>query len=116
MSVRRRTWTSPTGEAREAWVANYTDAAGKRRLKTFAKKKDADAFAATVSVELRQGVHVADAASATIAEAGELWIAAKVRAGREPSTVAQYRQHLDLHITPLIGKTRLPALTVPALA
>jgi hypothetical protein len=45
MSVRKRTWTTGAGDAREAWVAAYTDTNGVRRLKTFARKKDADAFA-----------------------------------------------------------------------
>ena len=75
MSVRKRTWTTPKGEAKTAWVVDYTDASGKRRLKTFAKKKDVDAFAATAHVEVREGVHVADSASVTVAVAGNLWIA-----------------------------------------
>src|SRR5690606_20553202 len=35
--------------------------------------------------------------------------------GRERSTIDQYRQHLELHIAPFIGATRLNALTLPAL-
>jgi hypothetical protein len=35
-------------------------------LKTFDKKKDADAFAATAKVEIRESVHVADSASVTV--------------------------------------------------
>ncbi len=38
MSVRKRAWTTPRGEQKEAWVVDYVDQAGKRRLKTFAKK------------------------------------------------------------------------------
>ena len=47
---------------------------GTRRLKTFDKKKDADDFAANANVEVRAGIHTADSASITIAEAGKLWI------------------------------------------
>jgi hypothetical protein len=43
LSVRKRFWVS-NGITREAWVANFTDARGKRRLKTFAAKKEADRF------------------------------------------------------------------------
>ncbi|MAY30571.1 MAG: site-specific integrase [Aurantimonas sp.] len=115
MSVRKRTWTTPKGEAKTAWVVDYTDASGKRRLKTFAKKKDVDAFAATAHVEVREGVHVADSASVTVAVAGNLWIATAEANGLERTTVANYRSHIDLHIAPFIGGMKLTALTVPAL-
>jgi len=42
-SVRKRTWVSG-GEKQEAWIADYFDQAGKRHIKTFAKKKAADAW------------------------------------------------------------------------
>src|SRR5690606_9399100 len=103
------------GVEKTAWVVDYVDSQDRRRLKTFKLKKDADQFAATATVEVREGVHVADSASATVLQAGRLWIAAKDRAGRERSTIDQYRQHLELHIAPFIGETRLNALTLPAL-
>jgi hypothetical protein len=40
MSVRKRERKSPTGETKEAWVVNYTDAGGKRRLRTFKRKRE----------------------------------------------------------------------------
>lgn len=114
MSVAKRTWTTAKGEEKVAWVVRYTDTSGKRRLKTFDKKKLADAFAATASVEVREGTHVADAASVSVEKAGALWIASGQSAGLERSTVKQRKNHLDLHITPLIGDTLLSKLTVPA--
>jgi integrase len=114
MSIRRRKWKAASGEIRESWVVDYFDGAGKRRLKTFAKKKDADAFASTSKVEIRQGVHVADSASVTVAEAGRLWLAHSTANGLETSTTDQYRQHLDLHIAPFLGTKKLSELTVPA--
>lgn len=114
MSVRKRTWTNGKGEERQSWVCDYVDAKGKRRLKTFAKKKDADAFAATAHVEVREGVHVAERDTVTVAEAGKLWIASCEQAGLERSTIDQYRQHVDLHIDPFIGGDRLSKITVPA--
>lgn len=114
MSVRKRKWTSK-GVEREAWVVDYLDATGTRRMKTFARKKEADAFAITAASEVREGTHVADSASVTVRKAGELWIAARERAGREKTTIDQYRQHLDLHIYPRIGNVRLTGLTPPGL-
>jgi integrase len=114
MAVRKRTWKTSKGEARTAWVVDYIDSQGVRRLKTFAKKKDADTYAATTHVELREGMHVADAATVTVAEAGELWITSADNRGLERGTVATYRQHLNLHIAPFIGAERLSKVTVPS--
>jgi integrase len=113
MSVRKREWVSPKGEAKSAWICDYVDSKGIRRLKTFKLKKEADAFSAKASVEVREGTHVADSDSATITKAGKFWLASAEAAGLERSSVNQYRQHLDLHITPLIGETLLSKLTVP---
>ena len=114
MSVRKRKWTTSKGIEKEAWVVDYADGQGARRLKTFGKKKDADAFAATASVEIRQGTHVADSASVPVKKAGDLWIATAKASGLEKSTIEQYRQHLELHIDPFIGTMLLSKLNAPA--
>jgi integrase len=72
MSIRKRTWTTAKGEEKTSWVVDYVDGAGVRRLKTFRLKKEADAFSATATVEVREGVHVAESASATVSAAGKL--------------------------------------------
>jgi len=113
MSVRKRTWTTSSGEAKAAWAVDYRDTGGKRRLKTFRLKKDADSFAATSHVEVASGRHVADRGSVTVAQAGMLWIDASEAAGLEQSTVNQYQQHTRLHINPFIGDALLSKLTVP---
>jgi integrase len=115
MSVRKRTWKTSAGVEKEAWVVDYVDKSegGKRRLRTFAKKKDATAFAATASVEVRAGVHTADSASITIAEAGKLWIATGEQNGLERATTAAYRQHLRLHIEPYLGNVKRSQLSAP---
>ena len=43
MAIRKRVWTSGKGE-QTAWVVDYKDQKGTRRLKTFAKQKDAKAW------------------------------------------------------------------------
>ena len=115
MSVRKRQWTTPAGQVRDGWVVDYRDARGVRRLKSFTRKKEADAFAATAHVEIREGVHVADSASVTVQAAGDLWIASAEAAGLERSTLAQYRAHLKLHVGPFIGSLKLSALNVPTI-
>src|SRR5271154_1567853 len=118
MSVRKRAWTTSKGVEKEAWVVDYVDQTGNRRLKTFAKKKPADNFAATANVEIRAGVHTADSASVTVAEAGRLWVetAEKGRPGRDPrdrSRVGAYPQPLRLHIEPYLGNVKLSQLSAP---
>ncbi|WP_312222593.1 tyrosine-type recombinase/integrase [Rhizobium rhizoryzae] len=113
MSVRKREWTTPNGETKTAWVVDYLDTTGKRRLKTFKLKKEADRFAATASVEVREGVHVADSVSITVEKAGALWVASGENAGLERSTINQRKSHLEHHIVPLIGQTLLSRLSVP---
>jgi integrase len=71
MSIRKRTWKTAKGEAKEAWVVDYVDQAGKRRLKTFRIQREAKAFSATAAVEVRQGTHTPDSASITVAKAAE---------------------------------------------
>lgn len=68
-----------------------------------------------VKGEVREGVHVADSASVTVKEAGKLWLASAEAAGLERSTRNQYEQHLRLHIEPMIGGTKLSALSIPAI-
>jgi integrase len=114
MAVRQRTWITKDGEQKTAWVADYFDQGGRRRQKTFRRKKDALAFAQTAGVEVRAGIHVADSASITVAEAGRNWIATGEAAGLEITTLLQRRQHLDLHIVPFLGATLLSRINVPA--
>ncbi len=113
MSIRKRTWTTAKDVEKTAWIVDYSDGTGIRRLRTFEKKKDADTFAATAKLEIREGVHVADSASVSVKQAGRFWIASAEAAGLERATVVNYRQHLDLHISPFIGGTRLSALSIP---
>jgi integrase len=110
VSVRKRKWTTRVGEQKEAWIVDFTDNDG-RHIKTFERKKDADEYRASVKVDIKAGVHTSS--TITVAEAGVKWI---VDAGDrlEPATVESYRQHLEQHIVPFIGKVRLAQLTVPA--
>ena len=105
-SIRKRTWTSG-GKLNEAWVIDYFDRAGKRRLVTCEKKKDADAKLTEIKNELAQGIHTPASQSRTIVDLGDLWLAQAVADGLEVSTVKQYRTHLEKHIKPFLGVRKL---------
>jgi integrase len=113
MSVRKRTWTTKTGETKDAWIVDYVDQYDKRHIKTFARKKEADAYHAKAAVEVRHGIHTADSESITVAEAGEHWIKNGEANNLERTTIDQYRYMLDAHIAPYIGNVRLSKLTAP---
>jgi integrase len=116
MSVRKRVWTTQSGETREAYVVQYSiaelDARGKRKrvIKTFDRKKEADAFHAQVRVDLGKGTHVPASKSPTIEQAGRNWIDSC--ADLERTTRDGYEQHLRDHINPYLGGLKLSVLTV----
>ena len=112
MSVRKREWITRKGEHQEAWIVDYA-VNGSRHLKTFKLKKDADNYAAQVTVDVGKGIHIAPSKSVTVAEAGEKWIRACEEAELERATINNYRQHLRLHINPRLGSYKLSTLTVP---
>ena len=109
-SIRKRTWTTG-GKVRTAWVVDYFDQHGKRRLKTFDTKKAADAWRVTAQHEVSQRIHTPASVSITVAEAGDLWLSQGETDGLEKSTLMQYRQHVEYHIKPLIGAMKLADLS-----
>src|SRR5262245_27010109 len=115
MSVRKREWTTRAGEPREAWIVDYTDGAGTRRLRTFKRKKDADRWADATGIAVRDGVHVPDSASVTVREAAALWLRTCDTNKLEATTIMQYRGHIEYHIVPLLGGLKLSAINPPTL-
>src|SRR3712207_5188521 len=109
-SIRKRTWAS-NGRERSAWVVDYVDAAGKRRLKTFAAKKAAGAWLLKVAAEVTAGTHTPDRGSLTVGEAGRRWLLRGEIERLEPATLRYYRIHLDCHIAPALGALRLSKLS-----
>jgi integrase len=110
MSVRKRKWTTRLGETKEAWVVSYTGQNGARHIKTFDRKKDADAYHATVRVDVKAGIHTTG--KTTVAQAAATWLA-DADTELERATVKTYREHLRLHIEPFLGAVKLSDLTVP---
>jgi integrase len=112
MAVRKRRWMWH-GTERSRWVVDYVDTSGTRRLKSFATKKEADAWSVTALHEVKQGTHTPASVSISIREAFERWIAHCEAEGLEYGTIRQRRQHLRFHIEPFIGGERLSGLTMP---
>ncbi|RUV08160.1 site-specific integrase [Mesorhizobium sp. M1A.F.Ca.IN.020.03.2.1] len=104
MSVRQRKGT-------DKWCHDYFDGNGKRHQMLYRTKKEAKEAEAKIRMELKGNTHVPDIDSITVKEAGGLWMEAC--ADLERSTRDQYQGHLDNHIYPNIGKTKLNKIGVP---
>jgi integrase len=112
MSVRKRTWKNTKGELQEAWIVDYRDQHGERTQRTFTKKKEADAWATQMRVEVRDGTHTSYSKSTTVEEAGKLWIATANANGLERATRTEYERHVRMHLAS-IGQVKLTDLSVP---
>jgi integrase len=113
MSIRKREWTTTKGEIKEAWIVDYFDQNRQRHIKTFERKKDADAHLAAVKHEVAEGIHTAISKSITVAKAADDWIAYVEGEGRERSTIEHYKQQVKYHIAPRLGHEKLAKLTSP---
>jgi integrase len=111
--VKTRKWTTKQGENREAWIVDYTDQHGKRRLKTFARKKEADAFLVQARHEVKLGTHTPASTSKTLEETWRLWIEDSEANGLERSTLRQRQQHIVHHVGPFLGGLKLSDLSAP---
>lgn len=102
-SVRKRTWTTSSGETKTAWVVDYTDAHGTRQRKHFANKKAADAFRISIEGQMQAGTYRAAADKVTVKNACESFLEycegrnqRDERMTRKMLTV--YRGHINNHI------------------
>ena len=112
MAVRKRSWRTKSGERQEAWVVDYA-VNGKRHIKTFSRKRDADAYHAAVTVDVARGIHTPESRSLTVTQAAEQWLTAAELEKLERSTTEHYRTHVVRHINPRIGHIKLATLTTP---
>lgn len=111
MSVRKRSWITRSGEPRESWIVDYTDQNGDRHIQTFDRKGDAAAFHDQVRLDVRKGVHTAPSKSPTVSQAADKWLNKVKAGGAERSTLAQYEQHVRIHIGPRLGRIKLAQLS-----
>src|SRR5215510_4213636 len=116
MSVRKLKWKTSKGIECEAWIVDYADQQGQRRLKTFATKKEADAWRVDALHEVKQGTHTPASVSKTVEEAAEHRIKNAEAEGLELSTIKQRRVHLRVHIKPFIEGEKLSTLTMPRIS
>jgi integrase len=111
-TIRKRSWKFG-GDVKTAWVADYSDQDGRRRLKTFKTKKAADAWLVRTRGEVADGTHTPEWTSVTVAEACRRWLAHCEAAGLEAGTLRTYELCARHHVLPALGRERLAKLTSP---
>ena len=112
-AIRKRSWTDSKGEQRQAWLADYRDAAGKRRARQFGRKKDAETWLTQAAWQVSQGTHIADSATTTVEAAAKVWIQRAEAEGLERATIQAYRGLANHHVVPFLGSAKLSRLTRP---
>lgn len=112
-SVRKRKWDH-NGESREAWVVDYTDGKGKRRIKTFDKKKAADTFRS----EVETGQHIDNQLTAKVMTFGaalDAWLIEIDRRKHIGEISGNYhfsmQNMVKRHVRSHLGAMKLHALT-----
>src|SRR4051812_28295688 len=95
-----RVRTGRYGKGRR-WRARYTDADGRERSQTFARKGDAEKFLATVTADVLRGSYVDPQRSRLpLRQYTERWLAAQTLA---PSSRRTYEIYLRTRIHPALG-------------
>jgi len=90
------------------WQVRYRDPDGAQRSKSFALKREADAFRATVEVDLRRGAYVdPQAGKVTLTEFATEWLD---RQTFDVPTRIAVESRLRTHVAPTIGNTELRTL------
>src|SRR5262249_40504788 len=109
--VIKRTWTTAKGEQKEAWIVRYyqkdKDGIGKQHIKTFERKKDAEAYMHRTGVDIGEGSHVAPSQSITVERAARLWLEACETSQLERASLSRYKNFVEKHIVPFIGAQKL---------
>jgi integrase len=109
--VHKRTWTTAKGEQKEAWIVRYWQKeTGKQHIKTFGRKKDAEAYMHQTGIDIGHGTHVASSQSITVEQAARLWLEACETNQLERATLSRYRNYVYKHIVPLVGAKKLSDL------
>jgi integrase len=73
--VKKRSWTTAKGEARQAWQVDFSDTEGIRQRKQFETKRDADAFRVELEGQLKSGTFRRGADKVTVKDVAFDYIA-----------------------------------------
>lgn len=93
-SIRKRTWTTATGETRTAWTVDVVDASGNRQRRQFSTKREAERWRVQVEGQIQAGTYRPDAHNTTVGQMLDQWLdhcEKRVGVDLERWTLASYR-------------------------
>ncbi|MDQ3661183.1 MAG: hypothetical protein M3454_09035 [Actinomycetota bacterium] len=94
------------GKAGHAWKVRYRDPGRAERARTFAKKADAERFAASIETDKARGEYIDPrSGKVTVAEWSEDWLQTKARTA--PKTFEDYASVVRRHVVPRLGTRQL---------
>jgi len=117
--VRKRTWKNKFGEAKSAYLVDYTDSRGGRRRKHFLSKKAADAFRIQIEGQMQAGTYRSSADKVTLMDVCESFLEHCVGRYKRDERMTRkmlvvYKGHVTNHILHLdhgLGSRKLSQLT-----
>ena len=114
MGIRERTWTWK-GKAKSAWVCRVLRPKGKRRLKTFKTKREAEDFGPPRASTSSAACTSPTATASPSTEAGQLWIETGKENGLVRSSLEQCRSTWTCTSPRSSATMKLSKLDVPAI-
>jgi len=112
-SVRKRKWTH-NGVDKEAWVVQYTKPNGKPGIKTFQKKKEADAFRDKEAIQIQRGELISVQDSVTVEFVANEWLKECERRNKSGNlsgyTLNSYRYQATHNIIPSLGSFKITSI------
>lgn len=94
------------------WLVGWYEHDGTSRTRSFAKRTEAEAFAAELEDDIRSGRYIdPDGRDRNFAAAAEQWLESKNRI--KDSTWHRYRRELDTYVLPQWGHRKLGTITRP---
>ena len=117
--IRKRTWTTKSGDKRTAWQVNYVDDEGSLQQKQFGTRREANDERIRIEGQIAKGVHVPDRRSITVGDAARAFLAdfeELVQAGkRSRTTLNGYESIIEHHLLALdFAGTKMSRLSGPA--
>lgn len=96
-------------EARNRWRVDFYDQLGKRRRKWFKLKADAEEYNRNAMSAVKKGTYISEREVPTFEAIAQHFLETKKGHVRD-TTLEQYRQHIECHLTPFFGKMKVNAI------
>jgi integrase len=98
-----------TNHGRVRWVADFYDQNGKRHMKFFDTRAEANAALDEIRVDVKEGHFIDPNTLPTFEVVARAWL--ETVRDRAPQSVQTWRSQIDLHLIPAFGEKRIDQIT-----